>query len=211
MQHVMLDLETTGTAPGCAILSIGAVGFDPATGQTDAQWNNENEVEGGFYKVVSRADQRCYSALHENEETIKWWARQDPVARKVLQEPVGGPFDELENELEAMRAAGAALGALMLVDALEELNSFLGQYRAVKVWGNGADFDNAILAALYHATGVKQGWGAWNGRCYRTFKAQTPEIKLQRRGTYHNAVADAMCQAEHALEICRFRRINELG
>lgn len=33
MKHVMLDLETMGNGPRAAIVSIGAVFFDPLTGE----------------------------------------------------------------------------------------------------------------------------------------------------------------------------------
>lgn len=31
MEHIMIDLETLDTSPSAAIISIGAVKFDPAT------------------------------------------------------------------------------------------------------------------------------------------------------------------------------------
>jgi hypothetical protein len=37
MNHAMLDLETLGTRPGCSILSVGVVVFDPMTGEAKAR------------------------------------------------------------------------------------------------------------------------------------------------------------------------------
>jgi inhibitor of KinA sporulation pathway (predicted exonuclease) len=72
------------------------------------------------------------------------------------------------------------------------------------VWGNGADFDNPILAAAYRATGISQGWKPYNGRCYRTIKNLAPQVRLVRTGTHHNALDDARAQAQHLLDIVEY-------
>jgi inhibitor of KinA sporulation pathway (predicted exonuclease) len=70
----------------------------------------------------------------------------------------------------------------------------------VSIWGNGANFDNPLLACAYEAVDVKPYYKFWNERCYRTVKNQYPDIKLERTGTYHNALDDARSQAE---QICQ--------
>ena len=65
------------------------------------------------------------------------------------------------------------------------------------VWGNGATFDNVILSNAYKAAGMEQPWKFWDDRCYRTVKGLLPDIKIERLGTHHNAVYDAMSQARH--------------
>lgn len=75
MNHVMLDLETMGTTPGCAIVSIGAVEFDPPT----------NALGGEFYRVVSL--QSCVDlGLGADADTVMWWLKQSDAARKALSE-----------------------------------------------------------------------------------------------------------------------------
>jgi len=69
------------------------------------------------------------------------------------------------------------------------------------VWGNGADFDLPILAAAYKAAGGPPPWKPYNGRCYRTLKNLAPSIKLERQGTHHQALDDAVCQAKHLIKI----------
>ena len=32
--HAMIDIETLGTEPGCVVLSVGAVKFDPFNSET---------------------------------------------------------------------------------------------------------------------------------------------------------------------------------
>ena len=61
--NVMIDLETTGVAAGCCILSIGACTLD---------LNNE------FYQKISIDS--CYDrGLRDLSSTLKWWNKQDPA------------------------------------------------------------------------------------------------------------------------------------
>jgi len=174
MKNIMVDLETLGTVPGCAILSIGAVYFDTEEGVDTAN---------AFYTPISRKS--CEEAgLWEDPETIDWWKRQGPAAQKVLK-------------------AAAAKKAPTLDAALDAFDAFIKQNTSVKVWGNGADFDNPIMAVAYSALGRKQGWGNWSGRCYRTLKNIAPGPKLVRIGVHHNALDDAISQATHAIELLR--------
>ena len=170
MNHIMVDLETLGTAPGCSIVSIGAVYFGPAG------------LGEEFYSVVSR--ESCKAAgLHEDEDTLQWWERQSTEARVVLG--------------IAESKAAPALGV-----ALQAFTAFCRQQPNVYVWGNGADFDNPILACAFRAAGLPLGWRGFNGRCYRTLKKLVPNgPKLVRQGTHHNALDDAKSQAAHAIEL----------
>lgn len=171
MNNIMVDLETLGTCPGCAILSIGAVAFDPGSNRIDGD---------GFYVVVNTADCKD-NYLHEDEETRKWWDDQKPEAKAVI-----------------ALAEDPAM-SFPLADALNRFNDYIrrfGGYNA-KVWGNGADFDNSILAVAYRMADVKPVWAPFNGRCYRTLKNMLPGPKLARVGTYHNALDDARSQAMH--------------
>ena len=175
---VMVDLETLGTGPGCAILSIGAVAFDPAN----------DYIGASFHVVVSTASCRALG-LREEVGTVEWWAKQSEQARAVL--------------AEAERD-GVSVG-----EALEAFSAFLrshGGKPRVKVWGNGADFDNAILADLYRRTGREAPWQFWNSRCFRTLKALAPGHEPERVGTHHNAVDDARHQAEWACRIAAARK-----
>jgi exodeoxyribonuclease VIII len=95
--------------------------------------------------------------------------------------------------------------AATLPVALDRFTDFLQPvgFKRVKVWGNGSDFDNAILSCCYGATGREVPWDFWHNRCYRTLKALRPGPKLVREGTYHNALDDAKSQALHAIELLR--------
>ena len=135
-----------------------------------------------FYKVVN--SKSCLDAgLTTDQSTVDWWSRQSDDARKVLIE--AGETD-------------TTLG-----DALAEFGQFVREFgpRTVKVWGNGSDFDNAILACAYKALGRQLPWQFWNNRCFRTLKNLKTGVEPRREGTYHNALDDAKHQARHAIAL----------
>jgi hypothetical protein len=75
MEHLMLDIETWGTAPGSAIRSIGAILFNPETG----------ELGRKFYRNIT--DESCADlGLTKDPRTEKWWAEQSAEAQAALLE-----------------------------------------------------------------------------------------------------------------------------
>jgi len=181
MQHIMMDLETLGTEPGCSILSIGAVYFDPV----------KEELGSEMYVLVHRPSCTAYG-LWEDPSTINFWegqAAKNEVHKKFLADVM----------METI--------AYTLPKALVEFNQFVALGSgAVRVHGNGADFDNAIMRAAYRAAGVKPtgSWAKFGGRCYRTVKNLFPDVKMQiREGVHHNALDDAKNQALHLMTIVK--------
>lgn len=73
MRHIMLDLETFGTAPGSVLRSIGAVGFDP----------HGSGHEGEFYVNIDRGSCEAVG-LTVDLATEKWWAEQSKEANDQL-------------------------------------------------------------------------------------------------------------------------------
>lgn len=69
--RIMLDIETLGTEPGCAIVAIGACRFDTRhVGQTfEASVDLQSNGEAG---------------LTVDHETLSWWLTQDEQAREQL-------------------------------------------------------------------------------------------------------------------------------
>jgi hypothetical protein len=173
MNHIMIDLETLGTVPGCAILSIGAVAFN----------FHSKELGPEFYIVVNQKSCEQYG-LKIDRGTLAWWSRQSPEAQVVLKQ--------------------SRTGGETLPDALGALTTYLKQFGSnVRVWGNGAAFDNAILSCCYASINSRLPWKFTNDRCYRTLKAMMPHIGVERQGVYHNALDDAKTQAVHAMVIMR--------
>jgi 3' exoribonuclease, RNase T-like len=76
MTHLMLDLETLGTAPGSVVLSIGARAFDPLEGKMLAP----------FYVNLAR-DQQDEAGLKASASTMEWWEKQSDEAKAHLRTP----------------------------------------------------------------------------------------------------------------------------
>jgi hypothetical protein len=67
---VMVDIETLGTAPGAAVLSVGALAFDVET----------MEVRGTLLARIR--PESCEAAgLTASPASVGWWMRQDESAR----------------------------------------------------------------------------------------------------------------------------------
>lgn len=76
MKHVMLDLETLGTAADAAIMSIGAVRFDLDSDAID---------DAGFYASIS-IDSNLEYKRRIQEDTLIWWLKQPIEAQSVFHE-----------------------------------------------------------------------------------------------------------------------------
>ena len=169
MIHVMLDLETMGTAMTSAIVSIGAVEFDP----------NSTRFGTSFHEhILLKSAVKAGFTL--DPDTVIWWLNQSDDARS--------------------RLTRGQVGADTVVDALQRFSGWLGTLAPKKervIWGNGAAFDNALLASAYARTGLELPWEFYNDACYRTIKNLHPEIKIVREGVHHDARDDAISQAKH--------------
>lgn len=173
--NVVLDLETLGTRPGDAIISIGAVLFDPSTHSIGAMFRANLDIE----QVVA-------SGFGTTGGTIKFWMEQSDEARKQA----------LENP---MNMHSVLMG---LADFLTHGEG--GVNKSMKVWGNGAAFDNVLLREMYQRLGLQEPWAFWNDRCFRTLKSEfDPDKKLEPvfEGERHNALTDALHQAKWAVNI----------
>ncbi len=74
MNHIMLDIETLGSAPGSVILSIAAVRFD------------ETAIGEVFYEIVDPAS--CVTAgMTIDPSTVLWWMQQSDPARAEVCKP----------------------------------------------------------------------------------------------------------------------------
>lgn len=127
-----------------------------------------------FYQTCSIAS-AVDVGLAMDPETVTWWLQQNEDARKELTQAKG----DLKSVLVAFSHWLFHCG------------------KDVKVWGNGSDFDNALLAEAYRRVSEPVPWLFWNNRCYRTMKSLFRNTKLEREGTHHNALDDAIHQAKH--------------
>lgn len=125
------------------------------------------------------------AGLKEDQDTLNWWDKQD---RNV--------YDQAFN------------GKTPLVIALGNFSDWLSSLGVPKakvyVWGNSAKFDLGILEAAYAACDMKYPIDYRNERCYRTLKNLYFNIKpMEFAGNKHDALHDALNQAEHASMILR--------
>lgn len=136
---------------------------------------DKGEPTNDFYRTIEV--QSCKDVgLTESVDTRRWWDKQSAEARKVFTDPTV--------QLE-----------VALIDFAKYLSSF--NKSKVRLWGNGSDFDNTIIANAYDALGLDAPWKFYNNRCFRTVrKVMGGQFEEPTRaGTYHNALDDAKHQA----------------
>lgn len=133
-----------------------------------------------FYTNIE--PQSCVDAgLTIDVSTIMWWMKQSDEARAVFS-----------------RGACPSLGT-----ALVDFTEFC-MGKGYSIWGNGAAFDNVLLANAYKAVGRQPPWQHYNDRCYRTLKHLYPAVPTPPvSGIAHNALDDAVWQAQHAVAILK--------
>lgn len=141
LRDVMIDIETLGTAPGCAILSIGAVMFGPSgLGET-------------FYATV--LVQSCTDAgLVIDAGTVAWWMSQSDQARAAAFAADGLPLSAALNALSAWFLQQAAErpwchGATFDIPVLE------AAYKACRMLPPWRYWNVRDTRTLYDLAGVK--------------------------------------------------------
>lgn len=112
--------------------------------------------------------------------TVAWWMQQSEPARLAA-----------ASKIETGQRPEAAYA---------ELSRFIHDRcpsrREVRVWGNGATFDNVILDARYRKLGITPAWTYSGHRCFRTLVNLLPSKVegVERVGVYHSGLDDAMYQ-----------------
>ena len=183
--HLMLDLEAMGNKALAPIVSIGAVFFDPATGETG----------GEFYQVIS-LESSMYFGAKPDAGTILWWMKQSPEARSaILVDDAVGLVEALEN-FNGFIADNAANGSA-----------------SVQLWGNGSSFDCTILESAFELADTPFPIKHWNFRDVRTVVELGKAVGLNARyeipfeGDQHNALDDARHQVKYVSAI--WQRLTE--
>lgn len=177
--HLMLDLETMGKKPGAPIVSMGAVFFDPTTGETG----------GEFYRVIC-LESSMYFGAKPDAGTILWWLKQSPEARSAIL------VDDAQGLVEALE---------QFTDFIAE-NASNGS-RNVQLWGNGSSFDCSIIEAAFELADCPFPVPHWNYRDVRTVVEMGKAIGMNSRyeipfeGDQHNAMADALHQVKYVSAI----------
>lgn len=149
-----------------------------------------------FYVVVKPESAEKYGSI--SASTFAWWCQQSEQARTIFARTT--PKEELPEALMQFEQWGQKLKGT----------------RGIQLWGNGADFDNVILAHAYKQIGARAPWSFTNNRCFRTlknlFSKDLQSALWMRYGsdlTHHNALDDAKRQALMAGDF--LVRLNGLG
>ncbi|MCM7806076.1 3'-5' exoribonuclease [Enterobacter kobei] len=183
--HLMIDIEAFGKKADSPVVSIGAVFFDPSTGNTGSE----------FYKVISLESAMASGGVPD-ASTIIFWLKASPEARSELVMDDAIPLDDALLQLNEFIAGNATNGP---------------EY--VQVWGNGATYDNVLLEASYDRTGIPCPWKFWNNRDVRTVvelgKAVgcEPRYEIPFDGEPHKAISDALHQVKYVSAI--WQRLTE--
>lgn len=169
LDHCSIDLETLGTRYNAAIISIGVQQFNPDSGKLGATFYKEIDFDSAI------------KAGRPTGDTIRWWMTQDEKARRIF---------------------ARSPEKVSVAQALDELATWMrGMAGAPKVWGNGAGFDITILEHAYDngSVGLKEPWHFTNIRDMRTIVDAAdlaPVDYPERKGVHHNALDDAIFQAQ---------------
>ncbi|HCR1865752.1 TPA: 3'-5' exoribonuclease [Enterobacter hormaechei subsp. xiangfangensis] len=183
--HLMIDIEAFGKKADSPVVSIGAVFFDPSTGNTGSE----------FYKVISLESAMASGGVPD-ASTIIFWLKASPEARSELVMDDAIPLDDALLQLNEFIDENAANGP-----------------DSVQVWGNGATYDNVLLEASYDRTGIPCPWKFWNNRDVRTVvelgKAVgcKPRYEIPFEGEPHKAISDALHQVKYVSAI--WQRLTE--
>lgn len=175
MHDLMIDLETMGTKPGSAIVSIGACFFDPTTG----------DIGPTFYDVVSM-DSCQKIGMTLDAATMQWWMKQEDSAKKIFfgfKRPITDVLvdfnDFCTNYVSERVLRPWGNGSSFDITLMETAMDMCGLKAPWNFW-NVRDV----------RTVVELGRGISDAK-----------NELTREGTYHNALDDAIFQAKYVAEI----------
>ena len=143
----------------------------------------------GFYASIS--PESCTNwGLSIEPSTVLWWMEQSQDARDFITKTKHTDLDY----------------------ALIDLHSAF-KWKGKKVWCNGASFDFPILTAAHNAVGKSVPWEYWACHDYRTIKnivgREVYEACKVEPSVAHNALADAMAQAQTLINMSKHIEITK--
>lgn len=177
-KHIMIDIETMGTQPGCAILSIAAVCFTVEEGIQPDQ----------FYHQVNLKSCLAVGLTLEVDTTL-WWLKQQPEAHLVLH----------NNHLNH------SLHHVLTELAIYIRRHTEGCPDTYRIWSNPSRFDMAILQKAYDCCGIDLPWHHKHELDCRTLDYLRPAVRAAHEyvGVKHHALHDAVNQVLWATKILR--------
>ena len=178
-KHFMVDIETLSTAVNAAVLSIGAVEFDPMSGK----------IEREFYLELDLSEQQN---RHVDLNTVQWWFKQ------CQENPAN--FDLMTKHNRDKFGVDFALvrfGAFISGNDSHYVKREEG-YAKIALWACDPDFDVAILADLYKEHNLILPWKYSEPKSVRTVRmlTQIAGMEIPQQEANHNALDDCIRQAK---------------
>lgn len=172
-QHISFDLETLGLAHDALILSIGAVKFNPFSGELGDTFHRVIDLDGPGGVI--------------DASTVAWWMRQSDEARNAI----------FGKDVERVKLGVALCEFSEWIGFTEELED--GQYPDVQLWARG-NKDGQWLESAYKGIGFKAPFRYWQVADQRTmtnaFHMIVGNHVDRAQGVAHNALTDAVDQAK---------------
>ena len=172
MYDLMIDIETLATDSNALVCSISAIQFNLDTGQI-----------GEKFEIGLNWDEQISKGAVVDMGTVRWWLSQDKQAQNSL----------------------LSLSCSNVNNALNDFNrwladTFKSSFSNIRLWGNGATFDNVIVENLFKRHNVEFFIRFWNHRDVRTL-VDVSNIDLRTfifEGIKHNGLDDC----KHQIKYC---------
>lgn len=146
---------------------------------------DKDKIDSEYYRTI-KVDQSMIEDFTISADTLNWWFTQSEAIK------------EFSNSY------------MMLDDVLREFSLYYEKSCDGDIWGYGSDFDNVILTNAYKTRNIELPWKYNKNRCFRTIKSLYPKIDLEFNGIRHNALADALYQAQYLMELNKINSLNIL-
>lgn len=178
-KHFMVDIETLSTAVNAAVLSIGAVEFDPLSGK----------ILREFYHELDLSEQ---TNRHIDVNTMQWWVKQCLVNTDNIEF-----LSKNNREKDAVAYVLHELGAFVN-GGVEYVMTRVEGYEKIALWACDPDFDIAILADLYKEHNLPVPWKFSEPKSVRTVRmlTQLAGMEIPTQEANHNALDDCIRQAK---------------
>ena len=148
-------------------------------------FDDKKEMTDGLYFRIN-VDEQLALGRHVDEGTVTWWGTQNEQVR----EEALGEHDRVSLE-----------------DFTRALNKFV--LTADRIWAQGPVFDIVILENLYRMMGKPCPWAYYRIRDSRTLLKALGDDR-EGGALLHNALADAVSQAEAVQSAVRRYKLTEL-
>jgi len=176
-RRMMVDVETLGKRPNAVVFQVGCTFFDPTL---VVPGSNVTGQTVGWYLQID--DQLARGAKIETD-TLLFWTKDNSELWK--------------NHMTNMKTRGVTQ-----IQFGEEFRKVWSELAVpdCEVWANGVGFDIPKLERLLD---WKEPWKYWKVMDFRTMKRIFDHIRSVRAEVPHDALHDAMSQAQHLEEILK--------